>query len=334
MPNLTFIIGQIRALESRLLSKNQLDRMVGAETPLDAFRVLIELQYADYIDESTKPDDFDAILEQGIQETKKRLIEGTENHKGLELLWGQADLNNIKKAFKLRFLKNEKSIGTFDQNNGFSLIGTLSQKDIEDIVFRSIFPDNFDPALKERIEQIPALWDEHQSTLEIEYRLDKSYFEHFQKIANKLKNPFILKFIRLLIDTTNMTALARCVFLRKKGLPYQTFIANGNISYTEIQNVKTEESFLQCISHTEFASALHIKAEDSAEEKIMHIEKSLEKIYNDFLDEGQRGEINSIQVPISYFNRRIRDAKVLKFIMFAKFNGLTPDVIYENLKTF
>lgn len=334
MPNLTFIIGQIRALESKLLNRNQIDRMVGAKTPLDAFRVLIELQYADYIDESTSPDDFDKILDQGLQETKKRLVEGTESHKGLELLWGQSDLNNIKKAFKIRFLQNKKEIENFDQEHGFSLIGTFTKEDIENIVFHNVFPDMINPDLKERIEQAQKLWNETQNILEVEYRLDKAYFEYFQSITKELKNPFVTPLVQLLIDINNVTSLARCVFLRQKTLPYQAFINGGNIRYTEIQNIKTEDAFLKFIAHTEFASTIQVKPEFSDEEKIMYIEKSLENKYNNFLDEGQGGEINSIQVPISYFNRRIRNGKILKFIMFAKFNGLKSDVIYENIKTF
>jgi vacuolar-type H+-ATPase subunit C/Vma6 len=334
MPNLTFIIGQIRALESQLLNQNQLDRMVGAATPLDAFRVLIELQYADYIDESTKPDDFDQILEKGIQETRTRLVEGTENHKGLSILWGQTDLNNLKKAFKLRFLKNQKEIEHFDQDHGFGLIGMLSKTEIENIVFHNIFPENIDSLLKEHIEQSEKRWEKHHNILDIEYSLDKAYFEYFERIANELKTPFIKQFVRLLIDTNNITALARCAVLRNKPLPQETFIDGGDIQYTEIQNIKTEEQFLQFVSHTKFASTIETTLESSNEEKIMHIEKSLEIVYNNFLDEGQSGEINSIQVPISYFNRRIRNAKMIKFIMFAKFNGLSNDVIYEKLKTF
>ena len=87
MADLIGICGQVRGLAPKLLSSGQIDRMVGAATAEDAFRVLTELQYADYIDQDTELSDFDAIITQGLHETRQLLGSGAGDHPGLDFLW-------------------------------------------------------------------------------------------------------------------------------------------------------------------------------------------------------------------------------------------------------
>ncbi len=84
MANFLFLNGRIRALESKLLDVGRLERMVGAKTPDDAFRVLVELQYADYFDEKTKASDFDNIMHRGLLETKEMIVESTNDFVGFK----------------------------------------------------------------------------------------------------------------------------------------------------------------------------------------------------------------------------------------------------------
>ena len=61
-----FLCGRIRALESKLLTHAQIDRMIGANSPEDAFRVLTELQYAEEFVEATRPQDYFQIIKKGL----------------------------------------------------------------------------------------------------------------------------------------------------------------------------------------------------------------------------------------------------------------------------
>lgn len=334
MSNLTFIIGQIRSLESKLLNTNQIDRMVGAATPLDAFRVLIELEYADYIDETTTPDDFETIINQGLLETKRRLEEGTEHHKGLQFLWIPADLNNLKRAYKLRFLQNAQSLQDFSPDKGFSMLGTLSHDDLEQIVFHDAFPETLPDSLQSALSHIPQVWEEHHDILVLETTLDKYYFDYLERLSTRMNNLFIRKMYQLSVDALNIKSLSRCVLLRNTPLTHDLFVGGGTIDFAHIADIDSADMLSEYLTYSPFAGRIDLSPEHDVETTMLMIEQELEQIVNTFLDDGQAGEIDSIQVPLSYFNRRLRNAKMLKFIMFGKFHGLGQNDIYETLKTF
>jgi vacuolar-type H+-ATPase subunit C/Vma6 len=137
MSKIAFLSGQLQALESKLLTVSRLDRMIGAKTSEDAFRVLVELQYSEYFDDKTRATDFTRIIEQGLLETKKMILDGVGNDPAIEFLFRRFDLNNLKRAFKLRFLENETSIEDFSEENGFSPLGELSKEELFDLVFQN-----------------------------------------------------------------------------------------------------------------------------------------------------------------------------------------------------
>lgn len=333
MSNLTFIIGQVRALESKLINQNQIDRMVGAKTPLDAFRVFIELSYAEYINESTTPDNFEQILEQGLLETRNHLIKGTDNHKGLHVLWGQFDMNNIKKAAKDRFLDKKKKIEHFHSDYGYSSLGILSQSEIENIVWNNIFPEGFSDAWKEQLQGLNEVFEKTKNIQKVENKINRAYVLYFKEIGNTLRSSFIKKLVEKWIDKMNMTSIARSLYLRKKPLPKSELLIGGSFDISELEMVNTQEKTQEFILRSELGYTIKIN-EKTAEEKAIAFEVGLEESFNDFINEGQVGEINSIQVLFSYFNRRIRNAKRIKCIMFGKYNGLSDETIYEALKTF
>ncbi len=336
MTDLLFVTGQIRALETRLLTINRLDRMIGAKTPHEAFRILIELQYADYIDEEAKAEDFDRIIEQGLLETKELLMRETENNPGLQFLWLPADINNLKRAFKLKLLDKKSSLEHFSQTHGFSLLGNLDQSDVENIVWNSVIPEEFLNYLGdnfgEQLQYIESQWQDDQNFSKIEFFLDQLYFEILYTIVQKSGNRFLKDLFLLLVDITNFKSLTRSVLMREEPLKKECFIPLGTLTWTECAEVSSKDQLLKVrLFSSVFAN---ISDQDSSEELVLTIERQLDKIYDQFLHEGQSGEINSIQVPLSYMHRRIQNAKMLKFIMFSKFHGIPTETIYEKIRAF
>ena len=76
-----FLAGRIRALQSKLLTQSQIERMVGAATAEDAFRVFSELQYAEYISTNNTIDNFEEIIPNIIKDCKRNLPIQTVNNR-------------------------------------------------------------------------------------------------------------------------------------------------------------------------------------------------------------------------------------------------------------
>ncbi len=334
MSSFLFVNGQIRALESKLLSPERLDRMVGAPTPEDAFRVLVELQYAQYFDEAVKPQDFAAIIEKGLLETKELVVKGTDNCARLQFIWKRFDLNNLKRAYKLKLLENAETLGDFTEENGFCALGEISPTDLEKMVFANEVLETLPKEYAKAVAEIEKTYERTESFNAVEALLDQAHFAFLSRLTTKYYgSSFMKNLFNLTVDSTNFRTLLRSVLILEEPLNEGTFIPYGSFKWEDVSKIQTEEVLWKWAQDTQFYELLaQFKETDTGEDKVILIEKALDGIMNEFLHDAQFGAIDTIQVPLAYFERRLQNAKMIKFIMFAKFHGMDSDTLYKTLK--
>ncbi len=333
MSNL-FIAGQIRAQEAKLLNLNRLDRMIGADSPEAAFRVMSELQYAEYLDDKTTSENFETVIQQGLLETKELLMAGTENNQVLRFIWLRFDINNIKRALKLKLLKGLSAIDDFTQANGFSNLGKWGQEKLESIVFQNKFTDIETP-LQRAIQEASTLYEKKGKQFQfVEYALDQAYFSILKQIVDTVGTPFASRLFTLLVDQTNFKNIARSVLIRREKVEKEVWIPFGNLYYGEVADIERVSDFIKWAEKTPFSSIVENFTEGENTENLVMLEKYLDKQYQSFLENSVLGEIDTIQIPFVYMEKRLQNSRLLKFIMFAKFHGLTPDEIYKTVEKF
>lgn len=109
---LEYATGLIRVLEKRVLSKNDFERMLGARTAADAFKVLNDTDYADNL-LGLQPEEFEKALwrdEKDLRKLFKKIIESKELLKFLFLkqehlrlkLYLKSKYNPELKKFKVK----------------------------------------------------------------------------------------------------------------------------------------------------------------------------------------------------------------------------------------
>ncbi len=334
MSKIAFLSGQLQALESKLLNVSRLDRMIGAKNPEDAFRILVELQYSEYFDDTTQPTDFVRIIEQGLLETKKMIIDAIGKEPAVEFLFRRFDLNNIKRAFKLKFLEGKDTIEDFSEENGFSSLGELSLEELSELVFEN-------KEIKELPKEFAKVVSEAESIIKninfraFEFKLDRAHIDFLARMAKKSHSSFCRDFLQFIADSTNIRAAARSILIFDEKLPLESFVSHGKIEFASLMKLEKIEDFITFIKSTDFRLAIsEIKEGDSSEEIMIKIEKGVDKIFGQWINDSVSGEIASVQIPIRYFEKRLQNARLLKFVMFAKFNGVVPEVIYKALKSF
>lgn len=331
-----FVNGQVKALESRLLNESRLERMVGAATAEEAFRVMVELEYAEYFDESTKPQDFGNVIEQGLCETKKLIQSGGNFHPGYDLFFAQFDLNNLKQALHHR-LVDHKGILTedeFTEDHGYSPLGNLTLEDINNTVFHNRASENVPTVFVEAVANASKILDEKKHFRFVEYTLDKAYLEHVLQISGKSKNSFLKQFAQRMIDATNFRVLARSILLHKEDLPGEAFAEGGYLTLEDLGRIRSIQDVAKYMSSSElYPCAQELLSEKSDGEKIQAFEQCLDQQMQLFLKDAASDDMQSIAVSMDYFERRLRDARRLRFIMYSKFHGLDSNFIFNTLKT-
>ncbi len=333
MPYFSFVSGQVRAQESRLLSTSQVDRMVGAKSVEEAFRVLVESNYAEFIDEQANVNDFYSIIRQGLFETKELLMKGSENDFGLRFLWIQFDVNNLKRALKARIIDGESSITEFSDRMGYSNLAMLSQAELEALVFQHQNHRRIPFVIHSVVERAEAIYEENDKNfLYVEYALDKAMAEFFMSLRNeRAPSPFLQKLVRHWIDRINFRNLSRSILIRKDSVPYEAWLEGGNIAFYAVAKIKSAAELAKYAERTKFQMVASEIKEDDPVGSIKAIERELDRYYYDFLKWESIGEGPCLAVLINYFEQRMKNAQTLRLIMYGKFNGLEKETIYKLL---
>lgn len=329
-----FLSGRISALEAKLVIFSQLERMVMAKTPADAFRILVELQYADIFDDSTKPQDFLKIINQGLLETKKMILEGTDNDKSFEFIWKNFDLNNLKRALKIKLLDEKTEITDFSEDNGFNWLGELSAEDIQEIVFDGKGYKNKIPReYRQILDQAEEIFGEDENFQRIELLLDKAHFDFLNRIAGNDEVKFLQKWLERMADMANIKTVARTLFLFEGKFSREMFLPYGKIKFLDLDKINSLENFETLFKKYELYSLEEILSEkNTTEENIIFLERAIEKEIDSFLQSSASDSLGGIEIPLVYLHKRIKNARKIKFVMLSKFYGMDPEKIYETLK--
>lgn len=331
MQDYSLVCGQVRALEASIFTQNHLERMVGAPNVAEAFKVLVELQYAQYISEQTDASDFLEIIQKGLEETKALLVSSTNDDPVLQLLWLPIDVNNIKRAIKQK-KDGASSITAFTEEEGYSTLGSLSAEQLNALVFEkkpnNTLSENFQLGVFKIVEQ-----SEKEDIALIESALDQLLYKSLiaQTEDAEYTDTLVKEAIIKKIDATNLRNLARSVILRDTPADKESFISGGSFHVDAFENNKEPNSAIKYIK-AHVSTPLNFGEGATAEALfIRDLDLFLEKEYLDFLHKNQLGAISSILVPLYYFEKRLQNARHIKFIMFAKEQGLSPEEIYQAL---
>ncbi len=329
-----FLCGRIRALESKLLTHAQIDRMIGAKSPEEAFRVLTELQYAEEFVEATKPQDYFQIIKKGLLETKEMIETGTDHDMAFEIIWKQYDLSNIKRALKLKLVDVAADLGgDFSESDGFAFLGSLTAKEVEEAVFNGKvkpLPREYRAAL----ELAGEVYAREESFREVEFLVDAAHFQFMKRIAT---HPFLKAGLTLMADSMNLRSAARSVLVWEEKLPASAVLAGGTISVEELTAVETKEQLVNiCLGHELLRPMAELLKDEKKlpEEILVTLEREIYSRRLLWLSQQEQSDIGSIIVPMTYLEKRLRNASRIKFVMAAKFYGIPPEKIYETLKHF
>lgn len=338
MNSFLFLAGRIRAKEGDLLTMGQAERMIGAVSVEAAFRVLVELPYAEFIDKETSVSSFLDIINQGLIETKNLLIDGTGNDLALDFIWKEFDVNNLKRALKEKLIESRTEIGVFDEGNGYAPFGSLSAEQLSSLVF---FQDegevDFPLIYKDALLEAVLIYEERKNFQLVEFLLDRVHFEYLMSLANQLKNSFLKEYISVLADECNTKTLLRFILSGEDLVP-ESFVAYGSFSKavfmaSDVSDIDSFVSFLVDTDLLYLVDDCRAYVKNNGESHFLAFyERLLDKHKQSFLINSEAGEIESIQIPMVYFMRRVQNSRILKFIMFAKMYGLPSEEIYASLK--
>lgn len=329
-----YAVGRIRVLETRLLSKSNLERLLATKTEQDALKIIQESGYNNAGENNSKPS-FQDLVDWDLRESKELINKMAPSQNIIELLWMYYDIHNIKLLLRAKHTQLSQSI---IESNVIRL-GSTSHNVLEKYIFEKSYEKEVPEYLKNIIGQAEELYQKEDNIELVDNFLDSSYFSHAKKVSKDLKNPFIKNFYNLLIDIYNIKTAIR---LKKRDVNNDivsvlfTFTENLDKSffemYQEIDSFdKANEMLLTKLHdiqlHEAIKKGLTYLNEHSS---FLKLEIEFENLLTDHMMKAKRIPLGPEPL-FAYFWAKRNNAQVIRTVMVGKRNDVDTQVIKQRL---
>lgn len=316
-----------RVLETRLLSKARIERMVDARDIEEVFKILAETEYQESLAGTVRGEDYEKVLSNELRRVYKIAHELTRETSVIELLSLRYDYHNLKVLIKETALKSDLSemyvhVGTSDFSKIKSAFITGELK-------------NIDPRFRNALVATAKDFEATKDPQRIDMIIDQFYFQHLIAVAEETKIPLFVEYVKSLIDFTNVKTLVRIKKLGKdmKFLE-EVIIENGNIPKENLLLSLNEpmESIMNRLGGFKVSDDIRRGLEAfQRTQRLSEFERILDN-YLMKLNMPSKYVVFGPEPIFSYIVAKEAEIKALRIIMVSKLNKLSPESIRERLR--
>ncbi len=316
-------VSRVRTLETKMLDKTKFESMVEARDAADIFRMLQDSPYSEYVSRPSYEEGLKCALEDFYCEMYKTV----PVKELLDTLAIRYDGHNLKALVKCSLSGRSPEGILIDA-------GTIPVKTLEDMVRNQRFrymPNTLRKGTEEALEAYKNTGDSQS----IDLAIDRGMYEYMLETAQKSKQDYIVDFVGLLIDITNVKTFIR-VKVQEKGreLYERLFIKGGRLDFDLFGNSFGEalENLPGRMYHTEHYSWVKNGLEEYVKTgDIGSIEKNGD---NYLMRSVKKSKFISFgpEPLVAYIIAKENEIRMLRIIITGKLNGVSPEPLRERLR--
>lgn len=316
----------IRAEECKLLTVEKLRAMTESKNIDDICKVLQDAGYGTESNPLT-PGNYAQVLKDAEAEIFRNVKTLSKEDPVFNIFSYPSDYHNIKvllKAESLGINRNDilLSNGTIAPED---MIRAVTERDKMDLT------EYMGMALDEASETHARTKDPQI----IDFICDKYSFMDICRIADESGNDYVQKYVRLLIDTTNLKTFAR---VKKIGQPWSyyesVFVPGGNVDLQTFIGAY-EEDYKQSAPRFEAYDIYRAVSEGGEDIDTKGSFTLLEKLCDDILMEQvkeAKGITFGLEPLVAFLIARQMEIKCIRILMTGKLAGMDPEVIRERMR--
>lgn len=321
------VVPRIRVLETRLLDRAKLDRMIDSSSAQEALRVLQETEYSAYMSNVKRVEDYEVLLKEELKRVYKMLFDMTPVKDVVNILSLRYDYHNLKTIVKAHLMKKDLSylfvsVGSLDINKTINAIESDNYRELR-------------LAVREAIEKTLIEFNVSKDPQVIDIMLDKYMYSEMLQMAKSLDTKFITKYVKSSIDLTNIRTILRAKKQNKNREFFNSVIIDGGyLDKDRLSALFTDsvENIPGKLSHTDYFEILKIGIEAYSRAGEVN---TLEKLSDDYLmkliKEGKYVSFGPEPL-ISYLIAKETEIKVIRIVMVGKLNKVSSELIRERLR--
>ncbi|UCD72158.1 MAG: V-type ATPase subunit [Syntrophobacterales bacterium] len=219
-----YAVGRIRALETRLLTGERVDRMAESGSIDELLRLLGETQYADSFSGLASPWEYEAILDDEMGEVLKLMVELSRDTALTDIFRLRYDFHNLKAALK------EKSGGE-PLDSAYIALGTIHVERVRDAVRDEEKVRDISTPLRAALEVVTEAFPEAPDPKWIDILIDREMFRTFLGVAMRERCLFLHELLKGEIDLINILSFFRIRWEEgERSFFQEVFLEGGTLS--------------------------------------------------------------------------------------------------------
>lgn len=318
-----FLSSYTHVLETTLLSRERMERMLEAPTDADAVRVLVECGYPEL-----SVIDVDRVNEM-LAKMRDRVFGDLYNYvpdpRMMDVFKIRYDYHNAKALLKAEAMGTDAERVLVDAGRYEPRLLTERLREKSDVGLSATFA----AAVAEARELLGATKDPQRS----DFVLDRACFAEMEQLAKDTGSDFLLGYVQAQVDTANLKSVVR-VARMKKNPDYlsEVLFEGGTVSADSLLRMAQKGEKLESVyATTPYAEAAEEGQRAIAGGSLTAFERLCDNALMAYLAQAKTVPFGE-QVLIGYLAARESELTAVRIIMTGRLAGLKADQIRERLR--
>lgn len=321
-----YATGRIKVLETKLFTKARVERLIQAHDLAEQINILADTDYGDYFDGVRGVVDVEEALNKYLAKVYDFLEEVCKKKEIIKFFRLKYDYHNLKVLLKKEYLGEEN-------NKIWFYLGLLDIEKTKQAVQKEALEAMPDP-YKSDIAQAIAEFEKEKDAQVIDLILDRGLYREWYKIAQYLKNKFLLDFVKITIDLGNLRT-----FLRAKNLGKEPqFVVKALFEHGSIKKERLISLYMQALnksisdlSNTDYAPILNRVIKEQVKVDL----ELLDRLSDNFiLEYAKKAKLVAVgpEPLVGYILAKENEVNATRIALLGKLNRLPVHVIEERIR--
>ncbi len=318
-----YTVARLRGMENHILDAAFFSRLMDSPTIDEAMKALGETSYSQWLQSEGG---FDKAIDAEILATCRELGQFVPDKGLLTLFRLPYDFHNVKVLLKSLFkVRGGDSEGR--RHDLLSPLGSIPTETLMEAVEAEEF-GGLPYGLGDVIPQCWTLWDQTKNAQGVELLLDHQLFKAMLNLAEELKMPEVISWVKSRIDVENLKSairLARMNYEPARGIGF--FHEGGNLRPGDVAKLLAEprETWAKTLSYTDLGALLGALQEGSElQAALSDVSKSLDEYLVRILEKA-RYSIDAPENVLLYLLVKEAEARNMRIALVCVAGGLNRE---------
>ncbi|MDI3481486.1 MAG: V/A-type H+/Na+-transporting ATPase subunit [Tepidanaerobacteraceae bacterium] len=322
-----YVSSRIKALETALLGKSTIDRLLEAQGPEEALKVLSDTDYGADMAEMENVYDFEKVLEKSLKRTFKTISDSIKDSRFVRFFTLKNDYHNLKVIIK------NKILGLEGQEY-FSNLGEVPTDELKKLVLEDVTA-SVPESIKRAYQQAIQVYEETQDPQQIDFILDYMLFEELAELVEGTKENFFKEYFTAMVDLINIRTTLRLMQMKADfRILEKSFLPGGSIKKEILLKLSNEpvQNMIDAFASSPYGGVVEAGISSWINNGSPAV---YEKLADDYLlNLARRGLYKPYgpETVVGYLAARENETKILRIILVGKINGISSEMIKERLR--